>query len=172
MRIITGRGIYPDGKAYRKAAGVTNIPRKKNRKLQKPRVSRFSLDIDRALRRWWGDAHVTGKLLHGATDEGYDWRGGTPDWPDWVSVEALAQSVGSLTGTPVSKGFMVAFMNMMEVHHETSECTRTNLRGRVIYRRTQRYYNVGVFKDNKTTGLTHSMGDIGTMLHGVSQKDP
>lgn len=101
---------------------------------------------DRALHRWWGDARATGKVLHGTYDEGYDWFGGQEDWPDWASVEAIAQSIGSYTGNTVSKTIVTGFMHMLGVHYKKYDAVRRNFRGRVIYRKTQRYYNLGPFR--------------------------
>lgn len=141
---------FPSSFDYRRAAGIKNRQQpKRPKKVRQQQVGRVSARLESALLHWWGYALSTGRLCHGALEEGYDWRGGDRDWPDLVSVGALAQSATRLTGVAISKSVMGVWMHYMGVQRRQIEIVRRNHRGRITYRTTQTFYNVGYHRTNQ-----------------------
>lgn len=139
---------YPNGHTFRKVAGIGSFKQYVTRAKKPPegRVGRLSMATDAALRHWWAHARETQKLLHTALDEGFDWHGGNAEWPDWVSLEALAQEASRQIDTYIPKSMLAVWLTQQGIEKSVLLSVRKNRRGRVIYQSNKTCYNVGAYR--------------------------
>ena len=111
--------------------------------IKERRSGGVSPTLDGHLRAWWGGLRVAGKLPCGALEQGFDWLGEDPDWPEWVHVGALAQLAGRNFGRAISSGEMGWWLSKQKVKSIKRLVVRRNHRGRVTYQTRRTFYKIG-----------------------------
>lgn len=140
--------------SYKKATGVKQIRHDHwilhcstgPRKPEDAPVWRVSHALDAHLRAWLAGALQARNLQCGALQEGFDYIGGTKEWPELVHIGALAQSAGRSFVRRINRFEMGIWLGAMGATKCKKVVHRKNHKGRVTYTTHRVFYYTNTFR--------------------------
>lgn len=132
---------YPNGNDYHRVFKkyYPNNAQKQPRPMKTPSAS-LSPRVEAHLRAWWWAARRAGNIQCGALQVGFDYIGGTKDWPELVHVGTLAQAASRTFDRAISKFEMGTWMRVMGKEPVSRTVVMVDHRGREKYRTTRTFY--------------------------------